>query len=153
MRHRKLPESVIRALPPGQRARARGYQDVEDALAAQIRAAGLPTPEREHVVAPPRKWRFDFAWPESGKIAAEVQGGTYSRGRHTRGEALEEEALKLSTAAVLGWRVLFLTTKMVQGGEGLRLISAALGVTAASGAANPSARRSARKEAISKTKT
>lgn len=53
-----------------------------------------------------RKWRFDFAFPAS-RVAVEVQGGLFSRGRHTRGAALVKEYEKLTAAAVAGWRVLY----------------------------------------------
>ncbi len=52
-------------------------------LLQQMRAERLPVPEREHQFALPRKWAFDFAWPdaissygEHYKIAVEVEGGT-----------------------------------------------------------------------------
>jgi hypothetical protein len=66
----------------------------------------LPLPVREHRFAPPRRWRFDFAWP-SLKVAIEVQGGIWTQGRHTQGAALLKEWEKLNTAALAGWRVLF----------------------------------------------
>src|SRR5262245_20400337 len=63
---------------------------------------------RELQFSPPRKWRFDYAWPEQ-KVALEVQGGIWTRGRHVRGAALLREYDKLNAAAIAGWRVLFTT--------------------------------------------
>ena len=67
----------------------------------------------EHRFAPPRRWRFDFAWP--GKlIAVEIDGGTYSGGRHVRGAGYARDCEKLNRAAELGWRVLRFTGDMVR---------------------------------------
>jgi hypothetical protein len=69
-------------------------------------SCGLPAPVTEHRFHPERKWRFDFAFPTVG-VAVEVQGGIWTRGRHTRGAALKLEWEKLNTAAAMGWRILF----------------------------------------------
>jgi hypothetical protein len=60
----------------------------------------------EYRFDPTRRWRFDWAWPDS-RVALEVQGGLFSGGRHSRGPALLKEHEKLNRAACLGWRVLF----------------------------------------------
>ena len=70
----------------------------------------LSWPEREHVFAPPRRWRFDFAWPEL-KLAIEIDGGIWSGGRHTNGAALVKQYDKQNAAAIRGWRVLRLTDR------------------------------------------
>jgi very-short-patch-repair endonuclease len=69
-------------------------------------------PEREYAFAPKRKWRFDFAFPVS-KVAVEIEGGTWSGGRHSRGPGFEADCFKYSEAAALGWRVIRVTTEMV----------------------------------------
>src|ERR1041385_1632066 len=51
----------------------------------------LPKPTTEYRFAPPRRWRFDFAWPE-GRLALEVEGGSFVAGRHTRGTPFEARA-------------------------------------------------------------
>ena len=73
-------------------------------------AAGLPEPEPEYRFAPPRRWRFDWAWPDR-KVAIEVQGGLFIQGRHSRGAALLKEHEKLNEAAAQGWRVLYAVPK------------------------------------------
>lgn len=83
---------------------------MKDFFARVCVAAGLPEPEAEYRFAPPRKWRFDFAWPHH-KLALEVQGAIFTQGRHTRGAALLKEHEKLNAAAALGYRVLFITPK------------------------------------------
>lgn len=66
---------------------------------------GLPIPETEYRFCDARKWRFDFAWPES-RIALEVEGGVWTGGRHTRGSGFIKDMEKYNIAAMLGWRVL-----------------------------------------------
>ena len=53
--------------------------DLEATMALHIRANELPEPEREYRFAPPRRWRFDFAWP-AAMLALEVEGGVWSTG-------------------------------------------------------------------------
>lgn len=98
---------------------------LEDLLAFQLRAAGLPTPERELAFARPRRWRFDFAWPALG-IALEVDGGTWVNGRHSRADGFEADSEKQSEAAIRGWRVLKVTADMVRDGRALKLAERAL---------------------------
>lgn len=76
----------------------------------------------EYHFAKPRRYRFDFCNIEA-RIAIECQGGTYSRGRHTRGSALAKEYEKLNLAAQLGWRIFFLDTNMVNDLEIYRAIA------------------------------
>lgn len=73
---------------------------------AWCRTNQLPDPVPEYRFHPDRRWRFDYAWTEQ-KVAVEVQGGIWTRGRHTRGAALLKEWEKLNTAALLGWRILY----------------------------------------------
>lgn len=100
--------------------------ELEDALLWQMRAAELPMPSRELVFARPRRWRFDFAF-EAEKIAVEVTGGTWIQGGHNRGKHMESDALKYSEAAILGWRIIHVTTDMVSDGRALTLVQRALG--------------------------
>lgn len=101
--------------------------ELEDNLAWQMRALDLPLPTRELVFAKPRRWRFDFCW-EDRKIALEVTGGSWINGGHNRGLHMESDALKYSEAAILGWRVLHVTTDMVKDGRALTLVLRALKV-------------------------
>lgn len=73
----------------------------------------LPAPVREYRFHDIRKWRFDFAWPEY-KVALECEGGTWSRGRHTRGAGYQGDLEKYNQAAVLGWTVLRYTPGMME---------------------------------------
>lgn len=69
-------------------------------------------PEREYRFHPERKWRFDFAWPEH-MLAVEIDGGAWTGGRHVRGSGFTRDCEKMTEAALMGWRVLRLTPKMV----------------------------------------
>jgi hypothetical protein len=75
-------------------------------------AAGLPEPVAEYRFAPPRRWRFDFAWTEH-KVALEVDGGVFTNGRHTRGAGVLKDMEKLNTAAIAGWRVVRCTPQQL----------------------------------------
>ncbi len=78
--------------------------------------------ELEYRFAPGRKWRFDLALPEF-KIALEVQGGIFTRGRHVRGPALLKEWEKLNAAAALGWRICYCQPSDVASGEALKILN------------------------------
>lgn len=59
-----------------------------------------------------RKWRFDFAHPDS-KTAIEIEGGHWSGGRHTRGSGFCKDCEKYNAAALDGWTVFRLTGQMI----------------------------------------
>ena len=65
----------------------------------------LPAPEKEHRFNPNRRWRFDYAFIKY-KIAIEVEGGVWIRGRHSRGKGMIADMEKYNWAVVNGWRVL-----------------------------------------------
>lgn len=92
--------------------------DLERSYFFQLRAARLSPPELEYRFHPTRKWRFDFAWPDL-LLAAELDGGTWSSGRHTRGPGHEKDCEKQSEAAILGWRILRFNNNMVTDGRAL----------------------------------
>jgi very-short-patch-repair endonuclease len=100
---------------------------LESTLAFQLRVCRVPAPEREYVFAPPRRWRFDFAWPER-KLAVEVEGGMWAKGggRHQRGKGFEADCEKYNAAALAGWMVLRVTEKHVHDGQASRWIERAL---------------------------
>ena len=88
--------------------------DLEAAFsrAFALLAADYPQPVREYRFHPTRKWRFDFAWPEA-RVAVEVEGGTWDRGRHTRGAGYAGDCAKYNAAVMSGWRVLRFTSDML----------------------------------------
>jgi hypothetical protein len=79
-------------------------------------AQGLPEPVPEWRFDEVRRWRFDWAWPDH-KVALEVEGGVFTRGRHTRGAGFLGDMEKYNRAAVLGWRVLRTTPEDMASGQ------------------------------------
>ena len=104
---------------------------LEDALAMHIRAHKLPEPVREYPFAKAigRRWRFDFAWPDL-RVAAEVEGGIYSGGRHTRGKGFERDAEKYNQATVMGWDVVRFSAGMIRSGKAVETIRTLLDMKA-----------------------
>lgn len=102
-------------------------------LEFQMKAVGLPKPTVQHRFAPPRRWTFDFAWPEF-KLYVEVEGGIWiaGGGRHNRAASFERDCEKYSEAAIRGWRGLRVTTGQVKSGAAINLIERALGASLAS---------------------
>jgi len=94
-------------------------------LESHIRYAGLPSPVREYRFNTERKWRFDFAWPAL-MLGVEVEGGTHTGGRHTRGTGFAKDCEKYNTAAIEGWKVLRFPTEQVKTGEALTMIEKAI---------------------------
>jgi len=90
-------------------------------LEVHLAVLGVPKAERELVFAPPRRWRFDFAWPDA-RLAVEVEGGVWSRragagGRHNRGAGYLADLAKYNAAALAGWTLLRYTDREIRTGE------------------------------------
>jgi very-short-patch-repair endonuclease len=66
---------------------------------------GLPIPCAEYKFHPTRKWRFDFCYPEN-KLAIEIEGGIFSKGRHVQGAGYIGDMQKYNAATLLGYRIL-----------------------------------------------
>lgn len=92
---------------------------------ALLKAHHLPLPITEHVFARPRKWRFDYCW-QAGRVALEVEGGIWTRGRHTRGAGYLADLEKYSEAAVRGWAVVRVTPDQLCTLPTIKLIERAL---------------------------
>jgi len=101
--------------------------ELEEALAFQIKAVRIPQPEREYRFAPPRRWRFDMAWPDK-MVAVECEGGIWGgKGRHVRGAGFTADCEKYNMAALQGWKVLRFTGEHIHRGDALVMIERALG--------------------------
>lgn len=87
-------------------------------LDRQCDLAGLDVPIREYRFAPPRRFRFDYAWL-SRWLAAEVDGAVWILGRHSRGAGIESDCEKVNLAIERGWTVARFTTGMVADGRAL----------------------------------
>lgn len=98
----------------------------EETLALQLNAEGIKF-HREWKFHPERKWRFDFALPvPATSLAVEVEGGAYTKSRHTTGKGFTDDCVKYSEAAALGWRVLRFTTEHVASGYAIDCIKRAI---------------------------
>lgn len=95
-------------------------------FARQCELVQLPVPVTEYRFSPPRRWRFDFAWPDR-LIALECEGGVWTQGRHVRGSGFLRDAEKYNTAALLGWRLLRVTPKQIENGQALTWVERILG--------------------------
>lgn len=107
---------------------------LELALLQQIRAARIDEPSRQYKFHAKRRWAFDFAWTDLDPhfnaipgVAVEVDGGTWSGGRHTRGAGYEKDCEKLNEAVCLGWRVIRVTGAHIKSGKAIEWIQRALG--------------------------
>ena len=80
------------------------------------RAHGLPEPIPEYRFHATRNWRFDYAFVGIAKVAVEVEGGAWTRGRHTRGRGFLHDMSKYNAAARAGWLVLRYTPDQVRQG-------------------------------------
>ena len=89
----------------------------EIALAGQLDARGIGY-ERELMLIPGRRFRFDFLLAQFA-LVIEVEGGTWSGGRHTTGAGFKSDCFKYNAALELGYRVLRYTTDMVTRGEAI----------------------------------
>lgn len=93
------------------RRKAKGSR-LEAKFALIWKALGGPSLEREVRFHETRKWRSDFAHLPS-KTMIEIEGGTWSGGRHTRGAGYAKDCEKYNAAKHLGWSVYQLTGDMI----------------------------------------
>lgn len=95
--------------------------ELEELFAAQLTQAGETTYEREckepyrraTAENPRSRPRADFCWSRE-KVVVEVEGGTWSGGKHTRGAGFSKNARKHNFAALDNWTVLRVTSEMIK---------------------------------------
>lgn len=80
---------------------------------------------KEYRFHPTRKWRFDYAIPEH-KIALEVEGGVWTRGRHTSPKGFLNDIEKYNTATLMGWRVFRTTPDDLYKSATIKLVKCAI---------------------------
>jgi very-short-patch-repair endonuclease len=80
---------------------------------------------REYRFHPTRQWRFDFAL-ESHRIAIEIDGGVWSRGRHSGGAGQIADMAKMNAALSCGWAVYHFTPGQTRNGYALNAIKTVL---------------------------
>lgn len=111
--------------------------DPEKVFRALLKQEGIPQPISEYRFAPPRRWRFDYAWivqtservergVEAHCVALEVEGGIFIQGRHSRGAGMLKDMEKYNKAATMGWLVLRCTPSELNTSGMVDLIRAAL---------------------------
>jgi hypothetical protein len=103
-------------------------------LIAQCMALGCPEPSLEWDFRADRRWRFDLAWDRWG-IAAELEGGIHTQGRHTRAAGFIADAEKYNSAICMGWQVIRIPTPMITNGHGAVYIAQALAISGCPGIA------------------
>ena len=71
----------------------------------------------EYRFAPPRKFRFDYAWIDA-KVALEIEGGIWMKGGsgHSHPMWILRDMKKGNLAASLGWKIFRFTTKEFRDG-------------------------------------
>ena len=99
--------------------------DLEELLGQQNKLSGRPSLAREFRFHSRRRRRFDFARPRH-KIAVEIDGGIYIRGRHVWGSGFKRDAEKDNDAVSAGWRVLHFTPRHVKSGLAVQVIEGLL---------------------------
>jgi len=100
---------------------------LEDALAFQVQAVGLPAPLREVTgLVPGRKFRVDFVWLSHG-LVVEVDGGVWGKSRHTSGVGFTRDCEKTNLLTLAGFRILRVTAQHVKSGQAIAWIEQALG--------------------------
>lgn len=100
---------------------------LEAEFALQLRAHKIMGWVREFRPIPTRRWRTDFCWIDD-KLAVELEGGTWTGGRHTRGKGFEADCEKYNCLQLAGWIVLRFTDKHLKDGTAIADTKRALGL-------------------------
>ncbi len=131
----------VRATPvrvPGEQQRPRQASEIDPTAPSLFLPScehyGLPRPVPEYKFDPSRKWRFDYAWPKRtkqghfvvGGVALEIEGGVWTKGRHTRGKGFIKDMEKYNAAALAGWKLLRCTPQDVEDESIFKLLKRAL---------------------------
>lgn len=114
---KQVQGSAARTLTPSPSPRGEGSK-LERRFAVILLSArqAIPPAEREYRFAPPRKWRFDFAWP-AVRVAVELDGMYLGAGGGRHFEGADRE--KLAAAERMGWLVLHFTKPMLVSSAGV----------------------------------
>jgi hypothetical protein len=81
------------------------------------RQLGGPALQPEYQFHPARKWRIDYFYSPA-QVGIEIEGGTWSGGRHTSGAGYRNDCVKYNAAALMDIRVFRLTSDMLTQREG-----------------------------------
>lgn len=97
----------------------------EELFALHCQAYRL-NPVREWRVCEDRRWRVDFCFVPTAKLVVEIEGGTWTNGRHNRGSGYQRDLEKYNRLARMGFVVLRYTTQMVHAGTAIDEVIAVL---------------------------
>lgn len=98
---------------------------LRDLLLLHLKCLNIDNPDLEVRVVPYRRWRFDLAWTHL-RVAVEIDGGTWTKGRHTRGAGFQSDCQKINAGNLAGWATYRFTGEMVKTGEAAETIRLAL---------------------------
>jgi hypothetical protein len=121
-------ESARMPLSEGRKliARQQSEKGPKAAFLRQLAIAGISEPVREHVFAKPRRWRFDYCWPEM-MIAVEYQGIFGARNTsHASVGNLKRDYRKFTEASLRGWLLILIDADSVQTGDALAWVERAV---------------------------
>ena len=90
-------------------------------LEMHCKAMNLPAPISEYRFDQKRRWRIDYAFPD-WKLAVEIEGGLYSKGRHVSIKGFKRDLEKYNALALMGWRLLRFLPEQVKSGLAVRTI-------------------------------
>lgn len=79
----------------------------------RIFSGGYPDPKAEVRFHVTRKYTLDYAFLDK-MIAVEIEGGQWTRGRHTRGIGYASDCEKYNLAQSMGWKVFRFSTSMIE---------------------------------------
>ena len=105
-----VKQGCLPALPKKPSKLPMKRHDLADSFMELWKRLGPPIePVREYRFHETRKWRFDVAFLAQ-RVAIELEGGVWTRGRHTRGSGFKGDIEKYNAAIFRGWRILRFTT-------------------------------------------
>lgn len=114
-----IKTSRQKASPGKAKTGTKAISKIEELLAVQIKAAGLPAPVREFRYIPGRKFRLDFAWPYiSPPFGVEVQGHV-----HRIKARFEADIEKRIFGLMAGWRIAEVSGASIRSGVAIQWIS------------------------------
>lgn len=95
----------------------KAFSPGEEQFSLHLRAHGIEF-KREFHFHPKRQWRSDF-YIQSANALIEIEGGTWTGGRHSRGTGYAADLEKINRATIMGFRYLRYTTEMVMLGTAI----------------------------------
>jgi len=128
----RITAAEYRAAPARRKPRT-VKRDYKQEFLNQLKLYGLPLPTYgqgcelpELTFAPPRRWRFDWAYRQE-RIAIEYQGGNYTgRGGHNTVKGLRNDYEKFTEAALRDWLLILIDSGSVRDGRAMQWVARAL---------------------------